>query len=85
MFVSGRGLPFANSEGRETGLVPCLLLLKRYLAATQIHLPDPTRMAAKLKCLERLSAKADLPPLMVGHDHFTSLAGARYKCISVTA
>ena len=52
-----------------------LLLTKRYLAATQLHLPDPARTDEKIKCLERLSAKEDQAPFQVGHDHFAVIAG----------
>merc|ERR1711994_713631 len=33
-----------------------LLLTKRYLSATQLHLPDPARTDKKIKCLGRLSS-----------------------------
>ena len=52
-----------------------MLLLQCYLAASQVHLPDPARTDEKLRCLERLSAKADMAPFKVGHDHFATIAG----------
>ena len=61
--------------GAELDLFLALLLTKRYLAATQLHLPDPARTDEKIKCLERLSAKEDQAPFQVGHDHFAVIAG----------
>ena len=52
-----------------------LLLLKRYIAAAQVHLPDPARTDAKIRCLERLSTKADQAPFPIKQDHFGMLAG----------
>ena len=64
------------SRGRpRVGSLPVpFALLKKYLAATQVHLPDPARLNEKLLCLERLGAKADQAPFQVAHDHFAMLA-----------
>ena len=61
-----------------------LLLLKRYIAAAQVHLPDPARTDAKIRCLERLSTKADQAPFPVTHDHFGVLAGDTVQVVKCT-
>ena len=70
---AGRRLPTVS--GTELDPFLAVLLLQRFLAVTQVHLPDPARTDEKLRCLERLSAKADMAPFKVGHDHFATITG----------
>ena len=72
---AGAGSRLPTVGGIELDPFLALLLLKRYLTASQVHLPDPARTDEKLRCLERLSAKADMAPFKVSHDHFATLAG----------
>ena len=51
-----------------------LLLFKRYLAASQVHLPHPDWTNDKLSCLERQGFKTDQAPFQVAHSHFATLA-----------
>ena len=61
-----------------------LLLIKRYIADFQVHLPNPARIDKKIRCLEQLSAKADLAPFLVKHDHFGVLAGDTVQVVQCT-
>ncbi|MEL7089161.1 MAG: hypothetical protein AAGL98_12085, partial [Planctomycetota bacterium] len=51
---SGASRRLPRVPGAELDPFLALLMTKRYLAATQIHLPDPARTDDKIKCLERL-------------------------------
>ena len=55
---ASRRLPTVT--GAELDPFLAMSLMKRYLAVSQVHLPDPARTDEKLRCLERLSAKADM-------------------------
>ena len=75
--------------GSELDPFLALMLTKRYLAASQVHLPSPSRTDEKIHCLERLSAKANSAPFKVNHNHFAVLAGdlvqvVECKCLTVT-
>ena len=72
---SGASRRLPRVAGAELDPFLALLMTKKYLAATQVHLPDPARTDDKIKCLERLTAKGDQEPFQVGHDHFAVISG----------
>ena len=71
----GAGHCLPTVSGAELDPFSAMLLLRRYLTASQVHLPNPAGTDEKLWCLERLSTKADMAPFKVGHDHFATIAG----------
>ena len=79
---AGRQLP--RVAGAELDPFLALLLMKRYLAASQVHLPDPAQTDEKIRCLERLRAKADSAPFAVKHDHFGVIAGDTVQVVQCT-